>query len=61
MEIDDRDPTFACKCLNVRLYSFSPPQDLPVSSSEIGYEALYVGDDGIAVVRSIYTAFFAFL
>lgn len=51
---DAGKPDFACRCLNVRIHKRQPGPDVApqeFASSEAGYEPLFVGEDGIVVVR----------
>lgn len=50
---DDDKPDFSCRCLNVRIHRRQPGPDVDPqtpSSSEPGYEPLFVGEDGVVVV-----------
>ena len=47
-------PTYACRCLNVRIYSQSNPKDAALPSYD-DYIPTYVDDDGIVIVCSYYT------
>lgn len=43
------NPDFACACLNVRIRPSPPPH--PQEAADPDYKPVYVGDDGIIVVR----------
>lgn len=49
-------PDFTCKCLNVRLRvsARTPQVGEPTPSGGTEYEPLYVGEDGISVVRAFH-------
>lgn len=49
MLTDDERPTYACKCLNIRIHPV-PPIHVPPAATDPDFTSVHVGDDGISIV-----------
>ncbi|KZT62103.1 hypothetical protein CALCODRAFT_277536 [Calocera cornea HHB12733] len=45
------DPTFACPCLNVRLYEGQSPEGRVEEEAEQGWKRIFVGEEGIRITH----------